>query len=206
MFQRLCTSKTGLPLLALVLLVLTVPTANASVARSDTVSEATMPPLVRVAPPVSNTPIGGTVSVDIRVEDVVNLFGFETVIYFDPAKVQVVDADPVKPGVQIEPGPFLEPDNPSAWFVVNSVDNTSGEIRFAATRMAPLEGVSGSGVVATVTYWGALRGHSDIALSESATLMLDPSVNPLPFATKSGGVFVGRIYQTRLPLTITYDP
>jgi hypothetical protein len=156
--------------------------------------------MLRIEPALSLVPIGGTACADVRVENIEGLFGFETVIQFDPSRVNVVDANPAAPGIQITIGPFLQPQNPSHWFVINSADNVKGTIRVAITRMSPEVGVSGSGVLATVCLLGVNRGHSSLAFSETATLMLDPQVASLSFEPKSGGALVGPVQRHRIPL------
>ncbi len=156
-------------------------------------------PLIWVAPTLSVVPIGEETCVDIRVHDVQNLFGFETIIQFDPVKVSVVDAEPGRSGIQILPGPFLQPEDPSQWFVINNANNSAGSARLAITRMAPLSGVSGSGILATACFRGNIRGHSQVNLSLTSTLMLDPSIAAIPFALKPGGIFVGSVHRLRIP-------
>lgn len=159
-------------------------------------------PLVHVSPGLVVIPVGDTTCVDLRIEDVENLFGFETVIRFDPRRLAVADAQAGVPGVQIEVGPFLKPATPNNWYVINSVDNASGSIRLAITLFAPEAGRSGSGVLATACFQGLNRGHAALTLVDTSTLLLDPHVSVIPFAAKSGGAFVGPVFQFRIPLVV----
>lgn len=103
--------------------------------------------IVRCDPSALNAFVGTTVSVTIYVQDVVDLYGLDVRLMFDPAYVQAVDTDPATAGVQIQPlSGFLSPD-----FVVRrSADNTTGLVRYAATQVAPSQPVSGSGAVARI--------------------------------------------------------
>jgi hypothetical protein len=195
-------SRKQLRTCASILLLLVGLLAASSPASSRTVPAGQSPALVRIAPTLSLVSIGGTTEVDVRVENVEDLFGFEAVIQFDSQKLHVLDSEPSAPGVQVKIGPFLKPADPSLWFVVNSVDNAKGEIHLAMTRMAPLGGVSGSGVLAIISLQSSIRGASPLTFSPGVTSMLDPSVNPLPFTLKSGGVLVGPVQRARLPLAI----
>ncbi|MGB9594354.1 MAG: cohesin domain-containing protein [Anaerolineae bacterium] len=159
-------------------------------------------PLVRLSPTLLVVPIGDTSCMDLRVEDVENLFGFETIIRFDPSRLAVVDASPGTPGVQISVGPFLQPVNPGNWYVINSADNASGTIRLAITLFAPEAGQSGSGTLATICFRGLNRGHSAITLSQTETLLVDPQVLVIPFTAKSGGAFVGSVFRFHIPLVV----
>jgi hypothetical protein len=157
-------------------------------------------PLLRIDPTLSLVSIGGTACADVRVEDVQNLFAFETVIRFDPARVHVVDAHPATPGVQVIIGPFLEPQTPGNWYVINAADNTAGTIRIAITRLSPESGASGSGILATICLQGVNRGHTYLTFSDMATLMLDPYVSFVPFSMKSSGAIVGPVQRHRIPI------
>lgn len=162
-------------------------------------------PLAHLSPALLVVPIGQTSCTDLRVEDVEDLFGFETIIRFDPSRLAVVDAAPETPGVQVEIGPFLQPANPSNGYVVNAVDNAGGTIRLAIALIAPETGRSGSGTLATICFRGLNRGHSAIALSETETLLLDSQVSSIPFAAKSGGALIGPVYRFRIPLVVKGD-
>ena len=185
MFQRLCTPKTGLPLLALVLLVLVIPTSGVSMSTSATPHEAASLPVVRVAPTIGVVAVGGTLDVALRVENVENLFGLDLVIQFDPTKIRVLD---------IRRGPFAEIDDDSKWFTIRNWDNGVGQARFAATQVGSLEGVSGSGVLATIRFQGFTRTYSPIAFSTAASSLMNPSMAFIPFTLKSGGLFVGSVH------------
>lgn len=74
----------------------------------------------------------------IAIENVSELRAIDLDIRFDPAVVQVVDADPGEAGVQVRPlGPF---GSSSAFVAVHQVDNEAGRIQFVATLV-------GSGLV-----------------------------------------------------------
>ena len=91
--------------------------------------------VVRCDPSTLNAYVGMTVSVTIFVQDVVDLYGLDVRLVFDPAYAQVVDTDPTVAGVQIQPlSGFLSPD-----FVVRrSADNITGLVRYAATQVLSL--------------------------------------------------------------------
>ena len=65
---------------------------------------------VRIDPPSAQLRIGESVTLDIVVADVQDLYGLDVRLAFDPAQVEVLDADPEKEGVQIQPGDSLYPD------------------------------------------------------------------------------------------------
>jgi LysM repeat protein len=115
-------------------------------------------PTVVIDPPSREVAVEATTTVDIRIENVSDLFGAEVHLTFDPALLEGVDADAGKAGVQIQPGTFLSPD----FTAQNEVDQAAGKVDFAISQMAPHGPVSGSGVLATITFKGKAVGISPI--------------------------------------------
>ena len=115
--------------------------------------------IVRPDPLVAVVPVGGQVVVNLYVQDVVNLYGADVRISFDPAVLQVVDADPSVLGVQIQPlSSFLIPDFVVRKKACNAVDpadpdcQVGGVVWYAVTQLNPSTPVSGSGPLAAVTF------------------------------------------------------
>jgi LysM repeat protein len=109
---------------------------------------------------------------------------------FDPALLAVVDADSSTGGVQIQPGTFL-----SADFVAeNTVDLAAGTIDFAVTQMAPQDPVSGSGVLATITFEGKANGTSAIAFA--SVNLSDSDGGVISADTQEGYIAVGEVSPT----------
>ena len=127
---------------------------------------------------------GNTSTVDILVEDVTDLYGFEFEITFDPAVLEVVDADPDEEGVQIEAGDFLSPD----WTLDNTVDNDNGTITYALCQMNPSPPQSGDGVLARITWRGKAAGTSPIQLAH--VLLGAPGGVEIPASTEDSQIVV----------------
>ena len=65
--------------------------------------------IVRPDPLVAAAPVGGQVVVNIYIQDVQNLYGADIRFSYDPAVLEVQDADPAASGVQFQPlRDFLE--------------------------------------------------------------------------------------------------
>jgi hypothetical protein len=112
--------------------------------------------LVHLTPVPAIVGEGQTAAVQVRIENVQDLYGLDIRVKFDPAVAEVVDADAESDGVQVLPGDLLKPD-----FVVRNVaDNAEGTVWFALTQLNPSEPVSGSGVVFAVTFRGKRAGAS----------------------------------------------
>jgi LysM repeat protein len=139
---------------------------------------------VRIDPASREVAVGATTTVDIRIENVTGLFGAEVHLSFDPALLEVVDADTGTDGVQIEPGEFLSP-----YFTAeNIVDQVHGKIHFAASQGPDDESVNGSGVLATVTFRGEAVGTS--AVSFDSAILADRDGGQISAGTEDGSITV----------------
>jgi hypothetical protein len=124
----------------------------------------------------------GAIAVAIHIENATRLYGAEVHLAFDPARLEVQDADPDTEGVQIQAGDFPSPD----FVVQNQADNVKGTIDYAATQLAPREAVDGSGVLATVTVKGKDKGTS--SLTFVGAKLADPDGQEIPSQTVDGRV------------------
>jgi hypothetical protein len=145
MFSR--NSQRAAPVALLIGLLL----VGAVVMAGRTASAAPQATIVRCDPATVAGPLGSTIDIDIYVENVVDLYGADVRLGFDPDVLEVVDADPATPGVQITPlDDFLSPD-----FVVRKGLGYAEDpdvIWYAATQVNPSEAVSGSGPLARITF------------------------------------------------------
>lgn len=120
------------------------------------------PALVRCDPAVAAGPADLPLVVDIYVENVVDLYGADVQFSFNPAEVQVVDADPVTPGVQIQLlDTFLVP----GFVVRDTADNLAGTIWYALTQLNPAPPVSGSGPLARITLQAQKAGTFKLTIT-----------------------------------------
>jgi hypothetical protein len=143
------------------------------------VQQATM---VAIEPPGSQMDVGAITTVHIRIENVTDLYAAGVYLTFDPALLEVVDDDPTTDGVQVEPGDLLGP----GFTDENIVYQAEGEIDFF--QMAADEPVSGSGVLATITFRGKEVGVS--ALEFDAVFLEDYDGEPIAADFRGGSVTV----------------
>ena len=141
-------------------------------------------PTVVIKPPSGEVAVGATTTVDIYIEDVTNLYGAEVHLTFDPALLEVADADPGMAGVQIQAGTFLNPYFPAQ----NIVDQAAGKIDFAISQGPNDQPVSGSGVLATVTFQGKAAGTS--AINFVSVILADNEGEPINATTQNGSMTV----------------
>jgi hypothetical protein len=139
--------------------------------------------LLWIDPPFSTIPISGTGTVDIAITDVNDLYGIQLELSFDPAVVEVVDADPGTAGVQITPGSCPVPD----FVVLNDVDNATGTISFGATSLNPSPPCNGSGIVASIEFHGLVETpNTPVQLVD--WLLSDTDGFPIPASTQDGAL------------------
>jgi hypothetical protein len=135
------------------------------------------PAHVRVLPagPVL-VPVGRSVKVTVQLEDLIDLYGADVELTFDPDILEVIDADPATPGVQIHAGAF--PDPAEGTIPTNEADNTLGTVRYAVSLLSPADPVAGSGILCEITFRAKAAGTSALAfeladLSDSTGQVLE---------------------------------
>jgi len=146
--------------------------------------------LVVIDPPAKEVAVGATTTVDVRIENVANLYGAEVQLVFNPALLEVVDTDTSREGVQIQPGSLLSPD----FMAKNNADQTTGRIVFAVAQMPPHEPVNGSGILATITFRGKAAGTSEINFSTTQptppAILSNRDGMPISASTQGGSINV----------------
>jgi len=162
-----------------ILVGLGIPFAESDVARADGAT-------VALIPSASSVPVGGTVTLDVQIQNVTGLFGVEVRLSFDPTRLQVQDALAYQTGVQIQPGTFP---NPADGFVaVNSADNASGTIIYAMTLLAPASPVSGTGTLARIVFQGVSGGSASVIFTSVS--LLNNLTQPIAASTQNATITV----------------
>ncbi|GAB4406388.1 MAG: hypothetical protein Kow00123_18960 [Anaerolineales bacterium] len=128
---------------------------------------------------------GQTAAVEVRVENVQALYGLDIRISFDPAVVEVVDADATQAGVQVRPGDLLSVD----FMIRNTADNAQGTIWYALTQLNPSEPVSGSGTAFIILFKGKQRGATS-ALTITYQKMATRAGEAIPASVVNGEIRV----------------
>jgi hypothetical protein len=126
--------------------------------------------LVGPRPSDTAVDVGETTTIQLVVQDIGNLYGADVRLLFDPRYLEVVDADPANPGVQIALLPsFLSPD----WVLRNVADNQDGSIWYAVTQVKPTRPVTGTGALADISFRGLVAGTSPITVTYSKLVRRD---------------------------------
>jgi LysM repeat protein len=139
---------------------------------------------VRIIPAATDVDVGQTAVLQVYVDDISNLSGAEFHISFDASRLEVIDADAGKDGVQVNIGDFLVAD----FVAKNEADNTAGKIDFGIAQMSPNTPVSGSGTLASITFRGKAEGTANVTLD--SVLMSDANGAQIPVSTESGSITV----------------
>jgi hypothetical protein len=127
---------------------------------------------------------GDVGALDIRVENVTQLAGAEVHLAFDPALLEVVDADPAMEGVQIAHGDFLSHD----FVAQNTTDPGTGTADYAIACLPLDKAVSGGGVLARVTF--RALGGGETLVKIRGILMADMQGRPIPVETRDSVVVI----------------
>ncbi len=83
------------------------------------------------------------------------IYGIDMQATFDPAVVEIVDADSRQTGIQMMPGGFLKAD----FAVRNLADNKNGTLRYVITQLNPTPPASGKGIILSISLPGQEDGH-----------------------------------------------
>jgi len=133
---------------------------------------------VLVSPSAQSIPtIGVTTTVDIRIEDVTNLYGAEVFLSFAPGILEVQG---------IADGDLLT----GGFLAAKTWDNNAGTLNYAYTLLFPATvGVDGSGVLCTITFKGIGVGTSLLRFTE--VNLSDPNGLPITASSQDGSITVG---------------
>ncbi|MBN1877697.1 MAG: hypothetical protein JXA33_25970 [Anaerolineae bacterium] len=104
--------------------------------------------------------MGQEIAVDLLVANAPLIYGVESHLAFDPAVLEVVDADPNLIGVQLTPGNFIDFEH--AFVLQNQADNQAGTLDYALTLLNPAPPVQGNGVLAHITFRAKRDGAATI--------------------------------------------
>jgi LysM repeat protein len=155
---------------------------------------------VRLTPASQAIGVGESATITLRAESVDSLYGYQVELSFDPAVLEVVDADPAKTGVQVSLGTFLKPD----FVQQNNANNATGQVTVVISQLAPTSPVSGSGDLLTVTFEGKADGQSTIGFADLKLAKSDGT--EIVATTQTAQITVGTPTQPTATPTSTLTP
>ncbi len=118
--------------------------------------------------------------VTVSLANVVDLYGAEIQLRYDPARLQVRDSNPRIEGVQIAPGPLLAYND--RFVVRNIVKTETGLINFAATLLNPAPAISGEGILATIPF--EITGNGPFSVEALKAQLVSSNSEVLPVTTE----------------------
>jgi hypothetical protein len=121
----------------------------------------------------------------IEVADISDLYGVDLRLTYDPDLVEVVDADPAKPGVQVGLGGVFE--GVESFVVKNEAG--AGEINFVASRVVPAPGFTGTNSLIEVDWLGKTGGETPLVFD--SVKLSDPDGQSLSATPLDGEIQVG---------------
>ncbi len=127
---------------------------------------------------------GSVFTIALKARRMVDLYGGQVAVTFDPAVLQVVDQDPGRPGAQVKPGDFPKPDT----VLRNAANSSAGRLEYYFTLTGEKPGVSGQGTVAHLVLRGIGPGPSLLAITD--TVLSDPQSLAIPIKTENALITV----------------
>lgn len=136
--------------------------------------------------------------ISIFLQDASNVYGIDVQASFDPALVEVIDADAASEGIQVEPGQFPRPD----FIAVNNVEPQAGTLRYVVTQINPTPPANGSGLLFTVRLRGkGVAGQGSFVIENVE--MSDRNGNLLPVSGGSAALVISGSSEAASPAAAT---
>jgi len=154
----------GIGLLVTVVLATLLVWSAGAVALPRQKGLASSSPTVYFSPAPVEVGWGLTKDVDVVVENIEGLYAIELRLSFPQDLVQVVDADPGIPGIQVGDGDIF--DGFDKYTILNDADNGTGVIKYIVSIAGSSVGKNGSGVITTITLQSLALGSAQMSFEE----------------------------------------
>ena len=156
--------------------------------------------LAALTPTSQNIQVDQVTTVTFRVQDVEMLYGYQATVEFDPALLEVVDADPSSDGTQVKLESFLQAD----FVQQNTADNATGTIDCVVSQLAPTAAVSGTGSLFVITFRAKAEGQSSVHFTELKLAKSDGT--QIPATQQNAQIVVGNVNPPTWTPTATSIP
>jgi len=143
---------------------------------------------VSVQPAETHLTCGESAEVKIEISEVENLFGVDLKVSYDPAVVEVVDANATTPGKQIQQGDLPDVSGGQGLIQVNTVDEGNGTASYAAVRLNPAPAQSGTGTIAAINFKGKAAGTTAVTLA--SVILADRNARAISAELVNGKIIV----------------
>jgi hypothetical protein len=132
---------------------------------------------VSVFPSSVTADAGQNFSINVNVTGVSDLYGWQFSLNWTATVLNVVNATE---------GPFLKSDGDSTFFYYN-LNATAGQVTVVCTLLGSVTGISGSGVLTTITFNVLSSGQSPLNLYN--VILLNPQETAIPSQLSNGNVY-----------------
>jgi hypothetical protein len=141
---------------------------------------------VSIVPEINTAIAGETLTVNITINNVQNLYGIDVTLNWNNSILQIVRNES-RIGVETNLGGVLH--NPLS-IVEDSAFQETGEYRLVATSQNPADSFNGSGTIASLTFNATRTGHSDLVLKSDLADHPPPEEvsNPISHTDVGGSV------------------
>ena len=129
-------------------------------------------PVLRVTPALSNVTVGSFFTLDVQIFGVTDLFGWQMDLGFSP--FGLVSASPATEGIFLGAGQT---------FGGGTVDNSLGTITTMFSALSGSTGVSGDGILASISFAALNVGTATFSLSNVE--LVDSTLDPIFFSFPS---------------------
>lgn len=141
---------------------------------------------VYVDPQITTAMVGETFTVNVKIFNVTNLYGYELKLYYDTTLLDGLN-------VTLPPTHFLRPSDPTkifvGWLEIDDAYNaTHGRVRVLAALLNPEPSKSGSGTLVAITLKATALGSSILDLTD--TKLVDTKPELMPHDTIDGYVAI----------------
>jgi hypothetical protein len=134
-----------------------------------------------------------TVWVNVEVKDIPAVYGVDVALVFDAQKLQVIDVDKQRPGIQVAVGPFLKADR--SFLLRNQADNRAGRFEYTMSLLNPAPEVKGDGLLLQIPI-------QLVAPSVTAKI----AIEKIEFGTRSGDTVIPELKTSELVIGIGEKP
>ena len=129
-------------------------------------------PVLSVTPPLNNVIVGNMVTLDIRIDGVTDLFAWEMDLGFTPTGK--INASAATEGSFLGAGTTFGP---------GTVNNLLGSITFMFNALSGATGITGNGILASVSFLAVMAGTVTVSLSN--VILYDSNLDQIFFNAPS---------------------
>jgi hypothetical protein len=129
--------------------------------------------------------VGGTRTVNVNVSNAIKLGGFEYEVHYNPSIVKV------NSNSDVTLGSFLGSTGRTATLLTPAIDNSTGLVKIGAFSFGSVDGPSGSGNLAMITFTAVSDGTSPIAIRNPLLSSSDATPVSQTTTAQNGSISVG---------------